>query len=78
MKTIKLFAIGAAVIGAFCFGKSMATGNHPEMMAAKEKLESAKINLQKAAHDYSGHRAKAIEHVDLAIKEINDGITSVK
>ena len=51
---------------------------HPEMMRAKKQLEAAKDSLQKAAHDYSGHRVKAIGLIDQALKEINAGIASDK
>ena len=51
---------------------------HPEMMRAKAQLQAAKASLQKAAHDYSGHRVKAIKAVDEAIKEIDLGIASDK
>ncbi|MGZ3932796.1 MAG: hypothetical protein ACXVP0_16125 [Bacteroidia bacterium] len=77
MKTIKTLAICAAIVGAFCFGKAYQE-KHPHMTAAKTKLEEAKAQLQKAAHDYSGHRTKAVSFVDQAIKEINDGIASDK
>ena len=77
MKTIKLAGVCALIVGAFCFGRIL-DDKHPHMNAAKLKLEEAKAQLQKATHDYSGHRAKAIEHIDIAWKEINDGIASQK
>ena len=51
---------------------------HPEMMRAKKQLQAAKESLQKSAHDYHGHRVKAINLVDQAIKEIDAGIASDK
>jgi hypothetical protein len=51
---------------------------HPEMTRAKTQLQAAKASLQKAAHDYSGHRVKAIKAIDEAIKEIDLGIASDK
>src|SRR5689334_22364027 len=51
---------------------------HPEMTRAKTQLQAAKASLQKAAHDYNGHRAKAIGLIDQAIKEIDAGIASDK
>lgn len=77
MKTIKVMAVSALVIGAFCFGKSY-QGKHPHMEAAKLRLDEAKNQLQKASHDYNGHRVKAIEHINMAIKEIDEGIASQK
>lgn len=49
---------------------------HPHMDAAKKALENAKAQLEQAVHDYNGHRAKALELVEQAIKEINVGIAS--
>ena len=42
---------------------------HPEIHAALEAMRNAKDHLEHAAHDYHGHRVKAIEHLDRAIHE---------
>lgn len=42
---------------------------HPEMRAAITHLREAKNNLEHAAHDFGGHRAKALEHVNEALAE---------
>jgi len=42
---------------------------HPEIHAALEAMHNAKDHLEHAAHDYHGHRVKAIEHLDQAIHE---------
>jgi predicted lipid-binding transport protein (Tim44 family) len=47
---------------------------HPHMDAAKKALDNAKNQLQQAVHDYNGHRAKALDLVDQALKEINEGL----
>jgi hypothetical protein len=50
---------------------------HPEMREAMRQLRHAKETLQKdAAHDFAGHRVKAIEHIDQAIQEIEEGLKS--
>ena len=46
----------------------------PEMTAALEHLREAKRNLESASHDKGGHRAKAIGHVNEAIREVEAGI----
>lgn len=78
MKTVKILALSAAFIGVFCFGKSLSTttnlGEFPELNAAKNKLLEAKGNLNKAAKDFGGHRVKAIEHIDKAIKEVDEAV----
>jgi hypothetical protein len=47
---------------------------HPEMHRALRALENSKRDLEKAAHDYGGHRAKALELTDQAIREIHEGL----
>lgn len=47
---------------------------HPEIRAAVHHLEEAKRNLEKAAHDFGGHRAKALEHVNEALEECNQAL----
>lgn len=42
---------------------------HPEIRAAMRHLEQARDNLQKGAHDFGGHRAKALEHTNHALEE---------
>ena len=83
MRKIKLVGISVLAIGAFCFGKVVGASDkvqekYPEMMAGKKHLEQAKENLKEAMHDYNGHRVNAIEHIDKAIKEIEEGIASEK
>jgi hypothetical protein len=42
---------------------------HPHIHAGLEAMRAAKHHLEQAAHDYEGHRVKAIEHLDAAIRE---------
>ena len=65
-------AIGALVISAFCFGRAVA--EFPELNAAKRNLQQAKMNLEKAATDFGGHKMKAAEAVERAIKEVDEAI----
>jgi len=79
MKTVKLFALSALVVGAFCFGKSLSTVEtkiveFPELNAAKNNLMQAKANLDKAAKEFGGHRKKALEYADKAIKEVDESV----
>ena len=44
---------------------------HPVIRTAIKDLERTKDNLQnKAAHDFGGHRIKAIEAIDKALQEL--------
>jgi hypothetical protein len=49
-------------------------GRHPHMHAAMRDLERAEKQLEKAAHHFDGHRAKAVELVKQAEKELQDGL----
>jgi hypothetical protein len=51
---------------------------HPEMHKALRKLKGAKADLEKASHDYAGHRVAAIHLIDQAIEEIKAGLESDK
>jgi hypothetical protein len=47
-----------------------AQSRHPEMAAAERSLREAQNHLQRAAHDFGGHRVKAMEHVNAALEEM--------
>lgn len=49
---------------------------HPQIHKAMNKLEEAKRHLQEAAHDYAGHRVKAIQFIDQAQQELNLALQS--
>ena len=42
---------------------------HPHIDEALEAMRNAKRQLETAEHDFGGHRAKALEHLDRAIRE---------
>lgn len=46
----------------------------PEMRAALDQLREAKRNLETASHDKGGHRATALNLVNQAISEVEQGI----
>ena len=43
---------------------------HPEISAAIRALERAKLHLQRAAHDFGGHRVEAIQSIDAALAQL--------
>jgi len=43
---------------------------HPRIRSAIRELEAAKAELQKAPHDFGGHRADAVVAVDRAIEQL--------
>jgi len=42
---------------------------HPHIDEALDAMRAAKHHLESAEHDFHGHRAKAIEHLNMAIRE---------
>jgi hypothetical protein len=42
---------------------------HPHIHEALESMHAAKHHLESAEHDFDGHRAKAIEHLNQAMHE---------
>ena len=44
--------------------------NHPRIHAAIRELQAAKEELQKAPHDFGGHRADAVQAVDKALEQL--------
>ncbi len=49
---------------------------HPEIHAAIRALERAKADLQKAARDFDGHRAKAVKAIENALGELRAALES--
>ena len=47
---------------------------HPEIRAAQKDLSRAKAHLKDAAHDFGGHRVKAIEFIDQAQGELREAL----
>ena len=56
----------------------MGREKHPELRAALRALQNAKSRLQKSDRDFDGHRAKAAEHTEEAIREVELAIASDK
>lgn len=44
--------------------------HHPHMHYALHELKEARVELKEAAHDFGGHREKALKAVDAAIVQI--------
>jgi len=43
---------------------------HPEIRAAINSLEHARVHLKEAAHDFGGHRVEALKATDTAIEQL--------
>jgi len=48
--------------------------HHPMIEAAMHKLSAAKEELEKAPHDFGGHRSKAIAAIDVAMHELKEAL----
>lgn len=48
---------------------------HPEIESAMNHLREAKQNLEHAAHDFGGHRASALKHVNEALDECRQAMS---
>ena len=68
----------AAPGGARRMGGRAGRERHPEMMAALKALRNARERLNRSAHDFDGHRVKAVEHTEAAIHEVELALASDK
>ncbi len=75
----------AVLAGMLLFGlgvqratSSQAREPHPRIVAAMRALENAKKELQAAERDFGGHRTKAVEHVDQALRECREALATDK
>lgn len=63
-------APAAPVVGAAPVAPAAAMPEaHPHIHEGLEAMRAAKHHLESAEHDFEGHRAKAIEHLNQAIRE---------
>jgi hypothetical protein len=60
--------------GAFHKGEE----HHPEIHRAIKRLEAAKEDLQKASHDYDGHREQAVKLIDQAEEQLQMALKDVR
>jgi hypothetical protein len=52
---------------------------HPVIHSAIDKVQSARDELvNDASHDFHGHRAKAVAHLDEALKELHLALESTR
>ena len=51
---------------------------HPELHKAMHKLRDAKQTLEKAGHEYGGHKAKAVAAINEALQEVQAALDTEK
>jgi hypothetical protein len=69
-----LAGVTALGVGVVLNSITEAEANQPYMQAALNSLQNARWNLQHAEHDKGGHRANALNLVEQAIGEVQEGI----
>ena len=65
-KTVSVPAVAATPVAAVA---AAVPERHPHIEEGLESMRAAKHHLESAEHDFNGHRAKAIEHLNRAIRE---------
>ena len=76
--TAPLVAQSPAALKPVAQTKTEAKEEHPHIESAIKALENAKHQLESAAHDFNGHRAKALQHVNEALEECHAALMSDK
>jgi hypothetical protein len=51
--------------------------HHPEMHMAMHHLREAKVELERSAHDFAGHRVAALNSAESAIHEVSEALRGV-
>ncbi len=67
----------AALATAFMLGAgtgAFSAARHPQIHAAMRALKRAEEHLERAAHEYGGHRARALELVRAAEAELQQAL----
>jgi len=66
--------VAALMLGAVIGGCAVAAYPQPHMFAARHALLSARYQLSIAAHNKGGHRIAALNAVNAALVQVNQGI----
>jgi hypothetical protein len=61
--------VPAVPVAAAPAGPAATPEAHPHIDEALEAMRSAKKDLEMAEHDFKGHRAKSLQHLQMAIRE---------
>jgi len=75
----KGFVFAVLLLSGFALGfaaSALTAERHPEIHRAQKLLIQAKGALEHAAHDYQGHRVKAMAHIDEAQDELKLALES--
>jgi hypothetical protein len=70
--TLALASLGLVAVAAS--GAEPPKERHPHIHAAIRELREAKRDLEKADHDFGGHRVEAIKAIDHAIVQLEKAL----
>ena len=73
-KKVSAIVAGMALAASMMMPLVVRAEDQPHMKAAMDALEQAKQHLQQAERDKGGHRAKALQHVDMAMQQVRMGM----
>lgn len=76
-KTAVLWIALLALAGAMLLpvkGPAAPREPHPEIRAAMQALQNARMHLQKADRDFQGHRTRAVQLTDQALQECREAL----
>jgi hypothetical protein len=71
MRTLRIVRLAAA--GAVALATT-ALADQPKMREALQELRQARQELEKADDNKGGHKARALQHIDSAIGQVQQGI----
>ena len=74
MSRFAMMSSVACLVAGTVIGASLAFAAQPHMVNALELLRSARGELERSTANKGGHRERAIEAVDRAIRETREGI----
>lgn len=74
MRRFSIGVMGLIVAAALSLPRAARAEDQPHMQAALDALKQAQQHLQEAQHDKGGHRSKALQHVKMAIAQVEAGM----
>ena len=76
MKLLRSSLLSVAILGAMNVG--LVRAGQPEMREALHHLREGRAHLERAEHNKGGWRIRAIENVDRAIRETENGMAAAR
>jgi L-lactate utilization protein LutB len=69
--------VAGVVLGLLAPALALAEPKHPHLHSALFEMREAHKELKEAKHDFGGHREKAVEALNAAIKQLEKALESV-